>query len=93
MKNNGCYQRQDLYYWLRLDKGAQAEVDYVISKNNDIVPIEVKAGTKGFMQSLYSFMQIKKSKFGIRTSLENFGQIGDIYICPLYAIGNFSSSQ
>lgn len=90
LKYGSCYERQELYYWLRLDKGAQAEVDYVLSKSGTIIPIEVKAGTQGSMQSLYSFMELKKSKFGIRTSLENFGRIGNIEIYPLYAIENFS---
>ena len=89
LKYGSCYERQELYYWLRLDKGAQAEVDYVISKSDTIIPIEVKAGTKGSMQSLYSFMELKKSRFGIRTSLENFGRIGAIEIYPLYAIDCF----
>ncbi|MDO9579084.1 MAG: AAA family ATPase [Bacteroidales bacterium] len=89
LKYGSCYERQELYYWLRLDKGAQAEVDYVLSKSGTIIPIEVKAGTKGSMQSLYSFMELKKSKFGIRTSLENFGKMGNIEIYPLYAIENF----
>lgn len=89
LKYGSGYERQELYYWLRLDKGAQAEVDYVISKSDAIIPIEVKAGTKGSMQSLYSFMELKKSRFGIRTSLENFGRIGNIKIYPLYAIENF----
>jgi predicted AAA+ superfamily ATPase len=88
LKYESCYERQELYYWLRLDKGAQAEVDYVISKRDTIIPIEVKAGTKGSMQSLYRFMELKKSRLGIRTSLENFGRIGKIEIYPLYAIEN-----
>lgn len=89
LKYGSCKERQELYYWLRLDKGTQAEVDYVISKGAQIVPIEVKAGTKGSMQSLYSFMNLKKSNLGIRTSLENFGKVGDVEIYPLYAIENF----
>jgi len=88
LKYGNCMERQELYYWLRLDKGAQAEVDYLISKGSQIVPIEVKAGTKGSMQSLYSFMNLKKSNLGIRTSLENFGRVGDVAIYPLYAIEN-----
>jgi uncharacterized protein len=87
MKNGSPFERQELYYWLRLSKGAQAEVDYIISGNGHILPIEVKAGTKGAMQSLYRFMELKKSTSGIRTSLENFGKIGMVDICPLYAIG------
>ena len=92
VKYGSCYKRQELYYWLRLEKGAQAEIDYVLSKSESIIPIEVKAGTKGSMQSLYRFMDLKKTKFGIRTSLENFGSIGNIEIYPLYAIENFSGN-
>ncbi len=89
LKYGNCNERQELYYWLSLGKGTQAEVDYVISRGQQIVAIEVKAGTKGSMQSLYSFMKIKKSDFGIRTSLENFGKIGNVGIYPLYAIDEF----
>lgn len=92
LKYESCYERQSLYYWLRLEKGAQAEIDYVLSKSDAIIPIEVKAGTKGSMQSLYRFMELKKTKLGIRTSLENFGSIGNIEIYPLYAIENFSGN-
>jgi predicted AAA+ superfamily ATPase len=87
-KQGNCNERQELYYWQRLEKDAQAEVDYVISKGSQIIPVEVKAGTKGSMQSLYSFMHLKHSDVGIRTSLENFGKIGTVEIYPLYAIGN-----
>ena len=58
LKHGSLYERQELYYWMRLDKGAQAEVDYVISSRNIIIPIEVKAGTNGSMQSLYSCMVV-----------------------------------
>jgi len=89
LKNGSPYERRELYYWLRLQKGAQAEVDYVIfNQAEGILPVEVKAGTRGAMQSLYRFMELKKSKLGIRTSLENFGKTGLVNIYPLYAIGN-----
>jgi predicted AAA+ superfamily ATPase len=93
LKYGSCYERQELYYWQRLEKGAQAEVDYVISKNDTIIPIEVKSGTKGSMQSLYRFLELKKTRLGIRTSFENFGRIGNIEIYPLYAIENFSGNS
>lgn len=80
-------QAPSLYYWQREKKGSQAEVDYVIELGNAIVPIEVKSGIKGKMQSLRIFMEEKKCKFGIRTSLENFNRMGDINIVPLYAMG------
>lgn len=74
IKYSQCYHRPECYYWQRTDNNGQAEVDYVITKNHQIIPVEVKAGTRGSMQSMYSFMDKKKSKYGIRTCLENFIQ-------------------
>lgn len=76
-----------LYYWHRESKSSQAEVDYVIQNETQIIPVEVKSGTKGAMQSMYKFMEEKNSNFGIRTSLENFGTIEKIKIIPIYAVG------
>ena len=87
IKNQPVSQAAVLYYWQREKKGSQAEVDYVIELGDKIVPIEVKSGIKGKMQSLRIFMEEKKSKFGVRTSLENFARMEKINIIPLYAFG------
>jgi predicted AAA+ superfamily ATPase len=86
LKMTSCYERTALYYWHRESKNSQAEVDYVVSFHDLIVPLEVKAGTKGAMQSMHLFMQEKKSKLGIRISLENFGQFDHIKVLPMYAL-------
>lgn len=65
--------RHDLYYWLRHAKNAIAEVDYLTSLGNNVLPIEVKADTQGGMKSLWSFMRDKKLQCAVRCSLENFG--------------------
>lgn len=85
-------QRHDLYYWQNLSRGSQAEVDYVIAKDMKAVPVEVKAGTSGSMKSMYQFMSDKQLDYGIRTSLENFGQLDRIDIIPLYALSNIFKS-
>jgi predicted AAA+ superfamily ATPase len=64
-------------------------VDYVVQKGTDIIPVEVKSGTKGSMQSLHLFMEEKKSKYGIRFSLENYAEYEKIKIIPLYAVSDF----
>lgn len=92
LKYNTPTQRHDLYYWQNLSRGAQAEVDYVIVKDMNIVPIEVKAGTSGSMKSMYQFMSDKNLGYGIRTSLENFGKLDKIDILPLYALSNLFQS-
>ena len=88
LKYNLPTQRHDLFYWQSLNRGAQAEVDYIIAKEMKVVPLEVKAGTKGSMKSLYQFMEDKNLDYGIRTSLENFGRLEKVDIIPLYALSN-----
>ena len=53
-----------------------------------MLPIEVKSGGSGSMQSLHMFMKERKLKSGTRTSLENFGTINGIEIVPLYALAD-----
>ena len=88
LKHSSCYIPQQLYYWQRELKNNQAEVDYVIQHGQTIIPVEVKSGTSGKMQSLHLFMNEKKSEYGVRTSLENFCLYDKIKVYPLYAIGN-----
>jgi hypothetical protein len=77
-----------LYYWHREKKGSTAEVDYIIQKSDRLVPIEVKSGMQGKMQSLWMFLKEKNPGPGLRISLENFSHYPGIDVYPLYAIGN-----
>ena len=60
------YQMPELYYWVREQAQAAAELDYVWQYENQIIPIEVKAGKSGHLKSLHYFMQEKKWPFGVR---------------------------
>lgn len=90
--------RHELFYWVRLAKNSQAEIDYVEVRGG-ILPIEVKAGMKGGMKSLWIFMREKQLTAAVRCSLENFGRfeyvdrqasdaVRNVEICPLYALSN-----
>jgi hypothetical protein len=68
-------------------------VDYLIQRNQKILPIEVKAGTKGSMQSLFIFMNEKKIEKGIRVSQENFSIYDKIDVFPLYAVASLNSME
>jgi len=89
LKSASCYEQKYLYYWHRENKNSNAEVDFVVQIGKDIIPLEVKSSSKGAMQSMRLFLEEKKSSFGIRTSLENYGELPGIKIIPLYAIGDF----
>lgn len=99
VKSASCYTPCPLYCWHREKTGSNAEVDYVVQVGQRIVPIEVKSGGKGSMQSLRVFMEAKQTERGIRTSLENFSAYENIQVYPLYAIshvgkyGRFGQSE
>lgn len=89
--------RHELYYWVRHAKNSQAEIDYIATYLQTVVPIEVKADTQGGMKSLWAFMRDKRLHYAIRCSMENFGKfdyvdnqanngVRHVRICPMYAI-------
>jgi predicted AAA+ superfamily ATPase len=86
IKASSFLEKPQLFYWHRQERGSNAEVDYLITQGSEIVPVEIKSGYSGKMQSMRIFMKEKKLSRGIRSSLENFGRDGNIEIVPLYAI-------
>ncbi|MDI6731850.1 MAG: ATP-binding protein [Candidatus Margulisbacteria bacterium] len=80
------YQPSDLFFWAKEEKGSTAEVDYVISVDGEIYPVEVKAGKAGSLKSLRAFMSQKKAKIGIRVSMEKLSFFDGILSVPLYML-------
>ncbi len=93
LKSSSPYTPAHLYYWQREKAGSSAEVDYLIQHESNILPIEVKSGTQGKMQSLRLFLKEKRLSRGIRTSLENFAEYDNIEVYPLYAISQLIKQQ
>lgn len=48
--------KEHQYYWVRDKKGTTSEIDFVWQSSNQIIPIEVKAGTNSHLRSLHSFV-------------------------------------
>ena len=87
----------ELFYWVRQAKNSTAEVDYVLPRDMQVLPFEVKAGVQGGMKSLWDFMRDKGLTQAVRCSLENFGEfdyidtkaentVRHVTIIPLYAV-------
>ena len=57
---------RELTYWLREGRATNAEVDYVVSFDGRIVPIEVKAGASGSLKSLHQFAAEKGAPVAVR---------------------------
>jgi predicted AAA+ superfamily ATPase len=89
LKAGSPYRTGSLYFWHREAKSSNAEVDYVIQHGQQIIPLEIKSGKQGAMQSLHLFLQEKRAPYGIRFSLENFAAYDNIRVYPLYAVGDW----
>ena len=88
IKSQSLFSKPQLFYWHREAKNSNAEIDYLIAVSGKIYPVEVKAGTKGQMQSMNIFLKEKRSEYGIRLSHENFSEYQKIKVIPLYAAKN-----
>ncbi len=87
LKSQNPFHQENLYYWSKEAGTGNAEIDYLIDVDGEVVPIEVKSSGTGSMQSMHIFLHQKNRKKGLRVSLENFGRTGNIEIIPLYAFG------
>lgn len=81
------YLQSSLFYWQREEKGSEAEVDYLIQREDTIIPIEVKSEKGRSLKSMRLFLEKHpKSLFGIRFSTHNYSFHEKIYSYPLYAV-------
>lgn len=73
----------ELYYW---ESDGKAELDFMIQKNTDIIPIEVKTSTHIKSRSMDIYIKKYNPKYAIRISEKNFGFENNIKSVPLYAV-------
>jgi uncharacterized protein len=89
-------QNRDLYYWAREERGSSAEVDYLLRKQAEVYPIEVKSGEGGTMRSMHLLL---KAYPHIRQGLVlyggAYGERADqrLRFLPLYFAGSLCHSQ
>ena len=56
-----------VYYWQQIGSGSgNGEIDYLIAKDGEVLPIEVKSGASGSMKSLHIFMESKGLSQAVR---------------------------
>ena len=74
---------KSLFYWT---SGNTAEVDFVISHENMVSPVEVKSGMNVRSRSLKTYREKYKPELAIRFSLQNLKQEDGLLNIPLYLI-------
>lgn len=88
------YMKPDLYYWHREKQGSNAEVDYLIQLNEQVIPVEVKSGKGSTLRSMHSFLESKpQSPYGVRISTHPYSIENKIHSYPLYGIAGLLAKQ
>lgn len=80
-------ENNELYYWSRQAKSSTAEVDFLIEKQNEIIPIEVKSGASGSLKSMHLLLKTYENlQKGYVFSEAKFGNLMDqkLVFIPLY---------
>jgi uncharacterized protein len=88
IENYACLElvkllQKEVFYWT---SGNEAEVDFILQYNNDIVPIEVKSGSNKNTHSLKVFESKNTTKYLFRTSPRNFVRSEKFINLPLYRL-------
>ena len=65
-----AFQEHPLFYWHREEKNANAEVDYLRAHEDQVVPVEVRAGSSGSLKSLHMFLAEKKRGVATRLNMD-----------------------
>ncbi len=70
------------YYW---ESERSAEIDFIIQREGQLIPIEVKSADNTKAKSLKVYMDTYKPAYAIKLSTKNFGFEDNKKIVPLYA--------
>ena len=71
------------YYW---ESNRGAEIDFIIQRNERLIPIEVKAADNTQAKSLRIYRDTYKPDYAIKVSAKNFAFEDHKKIVPLYAV-------
>lgn len=73
----------ELNYW---ESDGAAEVDFIILRDDHVIPVECKAGEHVKAKSLKLYREKYNPQYCIRVSARNFGMMDGIKAVPLYAV-------
>jgi predicted AAA+ superfamily ATPase len=76
-------KRKKLHYW---KSKHNAEIDFLLTIEGQVIPVEVKASTNKKSKSLAVYVDKYNPAYSIRISAKNFGYVNKIKSVPLYSV-------
>ena len=75
-------QNKSINYWT--SRSNVAEIDFILQKDNDVIPIEVKSTINLKAKSLAQYRKDYNPKYAVRISLASYKVDNNLYNIPLY---------
>ncbi len=75
---------KNVYY--HTNERASAEIDFLLDDGQNVIPLEVKAGTNLKAKSLKTYREKYNPKHSVRISMEDYKDDNSLVNIPLYAI-------
>ncbi len=85
-----------MFYWSRQAKSSTAEVDYVISVDDKIIPVEVKSASAGSLKSMHQYLkEFQDCRTGYVFSSNTYAELPEqrLIFLPLYFTHSASLSR
>jgi len=82
VNNQMIVNKNHCFYWT---SGNQAEIDFIVRLNGNVIPIEVKSSDNTRSRSLNVYASKFNPTYMIRISTKNFGFVNNIKSVPLYS--------
>jgi predicted AAA+ superfamily ATPase len=86
-----CSKKFNIYYWSA--EKSDAEIDFLIQHEGQVIPIEVKAEENLQAKSLKVFCEKFKPQLAIRTSMSDYRKENCLSNIPLYAISQLKNEN
>lgn len=83
-------RNREVYYWSREARGSSAEVDFILARDEHIIPVEVKSGKGGSLRSLHLMLETYQNcQEGLVLYSGNFAERPEqnLKFIPLYYAG------
>lgn len=78
----------ELFFWRRHAKSSSAEVDYLLSRNGKVVPLEIKNGKSGSLKSLHLLLESTPTieRAVCLQDTEKVSDVGKVRFAPLFSL-------
>jgi predicted AAA+ superfamily ATPase len=80
-----------VFYWTNSKN--TSEIDFILQKWDEVIPLEVKAGINLKAKSLTAYRETFKPATAVRSSLVEYGRHGGLFEIPLYLMELFSNPR